>query len=233
MLSVAERALAVEHQRAVSGLTDVVQREVSNLVMGLSGQAPAVVREALKDLVPDVAVKYGDAAAALAMDYYEFAREAAEVPGMFIPTPAALPPPERFDQSIRWAVGSIVGEDPTFKGLAARLGGSISRAVTDVATDTLVGATHSDGRARGWSRILEPGACPFCRMLSDRGAVYRSSTVRFASHDNCRCSVAPEFAVGRDDREVSEVPYVASRRTSSDADRKRVRDYLAANYPTG
>ena len=202
--------------------------------MALEGQSPAVVREALLDLVPGVAAKYGDAAAALAMDYYEFAREAAEVPGMYIPTPAPLAPPERFEGSIRWAVGAVVGDDPSFEALAGRLGGSVSRAVVDVATDTLVGAAQTDTRSRGWSRILEPGACGFCRMLADRGGVYTKDTVRFASHDNCRCAAAPQFSLGPGDREVSMLPYQVSQRRLSDRERRarldRAKEYIAANY---
>lgn len=233
MLTVAERELAREHQLAVSGLTDVVQREVASLVMSLAGQSPAAVREALLDLVPGVAARYGDAAAALAMDYYEFAREAAEVPGMFIPAPAPLAPPERFEGSIRWAVGAIAGEAPSFEALAGRLGGTVSRAVIDVATDTLTAATVKDRRANGWSRILEPGACKFCRMLADRGAVYSGTSVRFASHDNCRCSAAPRFRVGPNDVPAGPVQYAASKRRGkrTEADKRRVREYLAANYP--
>lgn len=235
VLTTAERTLAREHQASISTLTDSVQSEVSALVMSLEGQSPAVVREALLDMVPGIADKYGDGAAALAMDYYEFAREAAEVPGMFIPSPAPLAPFERFEGSIRWAVGSITGDVPSFTNLGLNLGGSVSRAVVDVATDTLVDATASDDRARGWSRILEPGACGFCRMLSDRGGVYTESTVRFASHDNCRCSAAPQFAWGRGDREVSMLPYEVSQRRLSERERRarlnRAKDYIAANYP--
>jgi len=233
MLTAVERELAREHQTSISSLTDIVQREVARLVTSLEGQSPALVREALRDLVPSVVNRYGDAAAALAMDYYEFAREAAEVPGMFIPTPAPLPPPERFEESRRWAVGAIVGEDPSFGALAGRLGGSVSRAVADVAMETLTGATVKDRRANGWSRTLEPGACNFCRMLADRGAVYSGETVRFASHDNCRCSVAPRFRVGPNDVPAGPVQYAASKRRGkrTEADRRRVREYLAANYP--
>ena len=234
MLTTAERTLAREHQASISALTDFVQSEVSALVMALEGQSPAVVREALLDLVPGVAAKYGDAAAALAMDYYEFAREAAEVPGMYIPAPAPLAPPGRFEGSIRWAVGAVVGPEPSFEALGLRLGGSVSRAVVDVATDTLVGATVSDERARGWSRILEPGACGFCRMLADRGAVYTEDTVRFASHDNCRCSASPQFSWGSGDRTVSTLPYQVSQRRLSERERRarldRAKEYIAANY---
>ena len=201
--------------------------------MALEGESPAMVREALQDLVPSVVQRYGDAAAALAMDYYEFAREAAEVPGMFIPTPAAEAPKARLDESIRWAVGAIIGEDPSFEALGGRLGGTVSRAVIDVATDTLTGATVKDRRANGWSRILEPGACKFCRMLADRGAVYSGESVRFASHDNCRCSAAPRFRVGPNDVPAGPVQYAASKRRDkrTEADKRRVREYLAANYP--
>ena len=154
---------------------------------------------------------------------------------MYIPAPAPLAPPGRFEGSIRWAVGAVVGPEPSFEALGLRLGGSVSRAVVDVATDTLVDATVSDSRARGWSRILEPGACKFCRMLADRGGVYTEDTARFASHDNCRCSAAPRFSLGAGDRKVSVIPNQVSKRNRNEAERKarneRAKKYIAANYP--
>ena len=235
MLTTAERTLAREHQTSISALTDIVQREVSRLVTSLEGGSPALVREALRDLVPSVVNRYGDAAAALAMDYFEMAREAAEVPGMFIPMPASAPPRARLDESIRWAVGALVGDDPSFDALGGRLGGSVSRAVIDVATETITGATVKDKRANGWSRIVEPNGCKFCRMLADRGAVYSGESVRFASHDNCRCSAAPRFRVGPNDVPAGPVQYAASKRREkrTEADKRRVREYLAAHYPAG
>ena len=67
-------------------------------------------------------------------------------------------------------------------------------------------------------------------MLSDRGAVYRDDTVRFAAHTHCHCTAAPVFKGGESGPEASVVQYVASKRRPSQRDRDKVRKYLAENY---
>ncbi len=81
----------------------------------------------------------------------------------------------------------------------------------------------------GWRRIGR-GTCAFCAMLISRGAVYNSLSVRFASHRHCRCSVEP--ALRGVASSVNSIFAPASTRNISDADRARVREYLAAN-PAG
>jgi len=62
-------------------------------------------------------------------------------------------------------------------------------------------------------------------MLAGRGEVYAKDTVRFASHDDCGCAGAPAFGEGRP-LEVHQ--YIASKRNQTEADRRRVREYLAS-----
>lgn len=82
----------------------------------------------------------------------------------------------------------------------------------------------------GWRRIgradgKEP--CDFCAMLIGRGEVYSSGVaevVRFASHDGCKCQAEPAFDGGEP---VDVRQYTASKRNITDADRARVREWLA------
>ena len=66
-------------------------------------------------------------------------------------------------------------------------------------------------------------------MLSDKGAVFRAETARFAAHSNCHCSAAPVFN-GQDGEEANVMQYVASQKRRSEKDRARLREYLNANY---
>ena len=91
--------------------------------------------------------------------------------------------------------------------------------------DTITTNRRRDPSAVGWRRIAESG-CRFCRMLAGRGAVYKAETARFASHTHCHCTAAPVFK-GQDGPEASALQYVASKRRKTEADRARVRAYLA------
>lgn len=88
-----------------------------------------------------------------------------------------------------------------------------------------------DARAVGWKRITSAGACPFCRMLADRGAVYYESTAFFGAHKHCACTAAPVFVGGEAGPEADVMQYLGSRKTRSPEQRKQLREYLDANYP--
>lgn len=99
--------------------------------------------------------------------------------------------------------------------------------------ETIRRTTAADPRAVGWKRILNAGACQFCRMLADRGAVYREATATFAAHKGCGCSAAPVFLGGEVGPEASVEQYLASQKTRTDAQKRQLRDYLNTNYPRG
>lgn len=230
----AQRTLARQHQKSMTRINNAVQSEVMRVVRGFDGEPFHVVKDGLRDLVPLIAHDYGDAAGALAQDYYEMAREAAEIPGFVDLGPAARVNGEAVDNSIRWSLRHATGELPQLELLSTELGASIARKVLDVDADTITSASVKDKRSVGWSRLTDAGACAFCRMLADRGAVYTGASVRFASHDHCGCTAMPMFNNERNYRAVKTLPYQASQRRLSEAQRAtmraRVRDYLGANY---
>lgn len=223
-------ALAAEHRQALASLTTLTLRDLRRIWLAAQNPNAAVVRDVLMDAVPLLAEAYGDMAGALAADYYEDVREQAEAPGRHVAQPAALPGTARYEALVRWGVDPLFQEAPEALLALSRIGGGLQRIVSDVSRETIATNSVRDPQAQGWIRIASPGACSFCRMLADRRGdgqgVYKESTVRFASHDDCGCSAAPAFSPGRS---VSTVPYVASKRKQSDTDRARVREYLHAN----
>jgi len=59
------------------------------------------------------------------------------------------------------------------------------------ANETVLFNARADGRLTGRvNRVTEPGACPFCLLIADRG--YIPEHAGFAAHRNCRCTAAPE-----------------------------------------
>ena len=74
------------------------------------------------------------------------------------------------------------------------LRGAATRMVMMGGRDTVTQSAQQDPMAKGWERVIEPGACSFCAMLASRGAVYKSATADFRAHDHCHCVARPVFA---------------------------------------
>lgn len=104
-----------------------------------------------------------------------------------------------------------------------------ARAVLDI----LSGARETVRRTSllervGWKRIARDGACRFCLMLADRGAVYKEATASFGAHLHCECT-----AVRADgsEPEASAFQYLGSKRNRTAKDRALLNGYLDAFYP--
>lgn len=205
----------------------LVQRGVSTDLAALFREvtSAAEARQALGDLLPDITRRYGDAAAAMAADWYDAARVKAEVPGSFQSIPAQV---KIDDLSGLARVGSapLVGESSALQTALSLVVDGVGRRVAQAARETVMGSSIADPQARGWQRD-GVGACAFCRMLISRGAVYSEASVDFGAHVRCRCTAVPAFSGAP--RPVR--PFTPSLRRYSDADKARVRRYLRENFP--
>lgn len=197
---------------------------VTRLVASLSGPADAQ-RAELLDSVPLVVAYFSEGSAALAADFYEDERERAQVRGRFSPEPVVADRMEKLGRAVVWASEPLF--DPGIETtVTERLAPVIQLETARPYRDTVTTNQRRDPQAVGWRRV-SGGGCPFCRMLAGRGAVYKSDTARFASHPHCHCTAAPVFAGQQSGPEASPLQYAASRRRKSEADRARVRAYLA------
>lgn len=104
--------------------------------------------------------------------------------------------------------------------------GSMTKLVVAGANDTIRDSVAADPQGVGWARVASPGACDFCLMLSDRGAVYSADSVDFAAHDHCMCTCQPIY--GETTKTVR--TYTPSARNISDKQRADLRAYLADHY---
>ena len=96
-----------------------------------------------------------------------------------------------------------------------------ARRVREADRQTVMRSAAADPRATGWRRITH-GGCKFCNMLAGRGEVYTADTVRFASHDHCRCTAGPAYG----GPEVNVHQYTASKRKITEAERQQLKEYL-------
>jgi hypothetical protein len=214
----------------------LAESDVRRLWTSLTGADALVVREAVEELLPGLVDVYGDLSATVAADWYDEVRASSGVAGRFRAFPAATVDAEAVRANARWAIGPVFAAEPDWDGALARLTPEVGRMVLQPGRDTVTKSTVRDRQAVGWQRITtSPKPCKFCVGLAARGAVYKESTVRFAAHTNCSCSVAPSW-----DPKAPEVPveaYQASARTSTmseeqlTAHRARTRSWLNREFP--
>lgn len=203
-------------------------------------------RAALLLAVPLIVGDYSDGAAAVALDWYEELREAAEVRRPFKPQPFRLVTDEYVRNVVAASTKALAEPDEKFSmddiGITLELvDGSIQELVAGAFRDTITRNVAADPQAAGWRRFARPGACQFCRMLADKGAVFTEKTARFAAHGavmggnrkggNCMCIAGPEFGDPSTWTEASAMQYVASKRQRDAVDRANLRAYLNENFP--
>lgn len=144
--------------------------------------------------------RYGLAAAAAADSFYRSQRATTgteyPMPAVRVSAPAELQVDELVIDSVATAV--VDGPDAGERTLDSEA----EQLVQDQARRQVMSTAQLDRAARGWARVVEPGACSFCLMLALRGPVYRSQrTGSFKAHKrkpngsggDCRCHAEPVF----------------------------------------
>lgn len=198
----------------------------SALALQLNG-SPELRRAALLETVPDLIGYYADGSAALAADFYEEQRVLADAPPGFVPELVLVDRTVKIRRAVAWAAEPWF--TPSETPVDARLAEVVQLEVARGYRDTITANQRQDPEAVGWRRITA-GGCKFCRMLADRGAVYKADTARFAAHPSCHCTAQPVFSSNDSGVEASALQYVASRRSRTPEQRAALRDYLDTYY---
>lgn len=166
-------------------LTGLAARDLNTIWNQVTTAARAA--EALNDVLPGLVTAYGSAAATLAADWYDDARDEAGVLRRFSAIPADITSP---------GVGALVGwasaTATDLTALKTLIDGGLQRRIANFSRLTVTGSSVADPSAVGWRRV-GLGRCTFCRMLIGRGAVYSEATADFKCHDHCTCGAEPEF----------------------------------------
>jgi len=182
----------------------------------------------LLDTVPGVVAFYSEGSAALAVDLYDDMRVGTE--GRYSAAPVILDRSVEIRRGVAWASEPLSVDDDELA--AARLTKLMRSEMARPYRDTILTNRKKDPASVGWTRITRgPKSCKFCRMLADRGAVYKKATATFAAHDDCMCTAAPVFKGGEVGPEANTAQYVASKRRRTAKEKAFLRDYLAGNYP--
>ncbi len=195
---------------AQAGIRRLVTRDLDVFFASLNLERPERARDALLAFMPVLVSQYGESAAAVAADWYDGVRASEGVLGRYRATMAASPYLSAVDGTTRRAVGALFTDAPNETLVALR--SAAPKYVLAASRQTITTSADRDPRASGWQRIGSGGSCSFCRMLIDRGAVYRERSVLFAAHKSCDCAAVPSW--DPDAPEVDVAVYKASRRTT-------------------
>jgi hypothetical protein len=139
--------------------------------------------------------------AGLSARYLRVLRRAAGIPGEPVVVLAGPVPAAQLAASLRVSTvvavkNAATAGTPPVEAMAAALTlaeGAAARLVLDGGRDTVTATVRGDRAAVGFQRVLGGAGCDFCRMLADRGAVYKEATADFLSHDRCGCTPEPVY----------------------------------------
>jgi hypothetical protein len=217
-----------ESRAALKLLTGEAVSMSADLLARLKG-SPEVRRAALLEGVPGLIDYYSDGSAALAADFYEEERELAGVTSRFTPEAVVADRTVKIRSAVAWSAAPLLIDPDDLLTASLRLGEVVQLETARPFRDTILTNRANDPASAGWRRIARAGGCKMCRMLADRGAVYRESTVRFATHPHCNCTAQPVFKTDVGE-EASVMQYKASRRNRTAAQRSQLRSFLDSYY---
>lgn len=217
---------ASESKAALALVTSAAIGAATDLVGQVTG-SPSQRRALLLDAIPEVLAYYTVGAAALAADFYDDERERAAAPKLFVAEPIVADRLVKVRRAVAWASEPLFGDEAAVS--ASRIAEVVQLEAARPYRDTILTNRRRDPSAAGWRRITN-GGCKLCRMLADRGAVYKEATATFATHPHCQCTAQPVFISGEVGEEANAMQYMASRKRGTPESRARLRDYLNTNY---
>lgn len=223
-------------RRALLKVTGAAQAEIRS-VAAAAPPDPAGWRAAMFATAPLIVSEYASGASVLGTDWFEEIRDDASPKRLYTPTPRLNVTDEDVAASVARATSKLHNPSRGFDEVVQQLideaealtAAEVQKQVASGFWDTITENADDDPDAVGWQRFARPGACKFCLMLADRGAVYTRTSVNFAAHTTCHCVAGQSYDAGAP--RASVMQYVASRRKRSDVDKARLRDYLNENFP--
>lgn len=175
---------AEERRYLLSQVNRLAEQQLNQLWQQAASLATAEFFAHIVQAYPIVVDPYIDMSADLAATWFELSDPASTYRAVTAPQP----PVEKLEASARWALKATGAQGRT------DLTGSLNRAVFDGARETT--RLNVERTGSKWAVDARPSACPWCRMMATRGAVYKKeATALSACHDNGHC-VAIEVRTG-------------------------------------
>lgn len=165
------------HQSSLENLTTLALADLVAFWRSLEGSTPAERAAEVRRYLPILVNAYGAAAGAMAADFYDDLRAAADVPAGFSASVIDGTSNRDLDVLLNWGLKPLfvpdTGEtDPA--GALSRLARGSQRLVAGADRATVITNARNDPNAVRYVRHASANACAFCAMLATRQAVFRS-----------------------------------------------------------
>ena len=157
-------------------LSDTALVELDRLMRSLSGESPAVQREALMDLLPELGGQYESAVGEVSAQFSAELMEMQEVRRPVAPVVPELSPAKSWHALAGWGARGSVFEQGGMLLAYSLVSGGLTKRLTEFAADTMIGNASLQSEPMRAQRVPSPGCCAFCGMLASRGAVYSSES---------------------------------------------------------
>lgn len=190
-----DKGLFDSYKAALDTVAALAERDLAALMEQCAGLSLDGVRDLLKRDYPALAAKYGEVAAAAALDFYQQARALASVKSEYRPTMPDAVDAKACDGDVGYHMGAQYQAGVVDAALLqSALSGSLDRRVLCQADAALIGNAQRDPAKPKWAIVPHPGACGWCVTLGSRDFEYVSeTTAKAARHDGCKCAVAVDF----------------------------------------
>lgn len=183
----------IAYRHSLDKLVAAARKDLERAWPTIRRLTPEAARDALADLMLGLTDTYGNAAAAVAAQWFEDLRPSKL--GPFKTTLAKPAPVGQVDGVTGWATRHLWNGDP--ENTRRDLHNAMQRLVEQPARDTIEENGKRDKRGRPrFARVPSGGkTCAFCFMLASRGFVYGSTKKAGGDgnkfHDDDRCMIVP------------------------------------------
>lgn len=153
-------------------ISDAAMDDLDALMMSVLHESPRVQREALMDFLPELGDQYAGATSMVAAQFFDELIDIQDVAKPVAADTIMFEDPNRWRSLVDWGaddyVFDVLGDDSVY----SRLAGGITKTLTEIAADTMIGNAQLQPTRLSAQRVPKPGCCAFCSMLASRGAVY-------------------------------------------------------------
>lgn len=185
-------ALANSHQKSVDQAVALAAADTLDL-MSIIGQQPVpVLARELRANLPAITTVYSTVVGQLAVNYYDEARNGANVVAAYAANAAEYAVETEVQKAIGYSM-ALTTNGSTVEAVESTLVGHVQRIVNNVNRETITQNINKDPSGIRYQRVPSAGACSFCMTVA---AVAELTTEDYYTqyHSFCHCKTIPVFA---------------------------------------
>lgn len=157
-------------------LTTAAQTDLLRLLSSTSEMSPARREALLHEAFPTVFDPYVATTSAVSASFYEEVRGMSEVKGSVQAETLDRVDPKRWHALVGWGAGASMFELGGTALITSMLTGGLSRVLSEMASDTIIGNAANERVKVGYQRVPRPGCCAFCGLIASRADIFRSES---------------------------------------------------------